>query len=62
MRVHREISFLDHQCRDILILLERSTSHSALDLYAPEVTQRIYEHLVQQAARVIQAGFTASAR
>jgi predicted kinase len=39
--------------------LERSTGRSDLDLYAPDVTKRTYEHLVQQAARVIEAGWTA---
>jgi aminoglycoside phosphotransferase family enzyme/predicted kinase len=39
--------------------LERSTDHSALGLYAPAVTQRTYAHLAQQAARVVQAGFSA---
>jgi aminoglycoside phosphotransferase family enzyme/predicted kinase len=39
--------------------LERSSSRSALDLYAPDVTQRTYAHLARQAARVIQAGYTA---
>ena len=39
--------------------LERSTGRSALDLYAPDVTQRTYDYLAQQAARVIGAGFTA---
>ena len=38
--------------------LERSTDRSELDLYAPDVTQRTYAHLAQQAARVIAAGFT----
>lgn len=38
--------------------LERSTGRSELDLYAPDVTQRTYDHLAQQAARVIEAGFT----
>jgi len=38
--------------------LERSTGRSELNLYAPEVTQRTYAHLAQQAARVIEAGFT----
>jgi aminoglycoside phosphotransferase family enzyme/predicted kinase len=38
--------------------LERSTGRSAFDLYAPDVTQRTYEHLAQQAARVIAAGFS----
>jgi len=37
--------------------LERSTGGSGLNLYAPEVTQRTYAHLAQQAARVIEAGF-----
>jgi predicted kinase len=39
--------------------LERSTSHSECNLYTPDVTQRTYEQLAQQAARVVQAGFTA---
>jgi hypothetical protein len=39
--------------------LERSTSRSALNLYTPGVTQRTYAHLAQQAARVVEAGFTA---
>src|SRR5262249_50719967 len=39
--------------------LERSTSRSELDLYTPAVTQRTYEHLAQQAARIVAAGFTA---
>jgi predicted kinase len=39
--------------------LERSSGRSALDLYAPDATQRTYAHLAQQAARVIEAGFTA---
>jgi aminoglycoside phosphotransferase family enzyme/predicted kinase len=39
--------------------LERSTGRRARDLYAPDVTQRTYDHLAQQAARVIGAGFTA---
>ena len=38
--------------------LERSTGRGARDLYAPDVTQRTYEHLAQQAARVIEAGYT----
>jgi aminoglycoside phosphotransferase family enzyme/predicted kinase len=38
--------------------LERSTGRRACDLYAPDVTQRTYAHLAQQAARVIEAGFT----
>jgi len=38
--------------------LERSTGRSELDLYAPDVTQRTYVHLAQQAARVVAAGFT----
>jgi aminoglycoside phosphotransferase family enzyme/predicted kinase len=37
--------------------LERSSGRNDLDLYAPEATQRTYEHLAQQAARVVQAGF-----
>ena len=39
--------------------LERSTGRGALDLYAPDVTQRTYAHLAQQAARVIATGYTA---
>jgi uncharacterized protein len=39
--------------------LERSSSRSDLDLYAPDVTQRTYAHLAQQAARIIAAGYTA---
>jgi aminoglycoside phosphotransferase family enzyme/predicted kinase len=39
--------------------LERSTGHRAHELYAPDATQRTYAHLAQQAARVIEAGFTA---
>jgi len=39
--------------------LERSTGRSALTLYAPEVTQRTYEQLAQQATLVMQAGYTA---
>jgi hypothetical protein len=38
--------------------LERSTGRSTFDLYASDVTQRTYEHLAQQAARVIAAGFS----
>ena len=38
--------------------LERSSSRSDVDLYAPDSTQRTYAHLAQQAARVIEAGFT----
>ena len=38
--------------------LERSTDRSKLDLYTPDVTQRTYDHLAQQAARVLEAGFT----
>src|SRR5262249_1549733 len=38
--------------------LERSTSRSELNLYTPAVTQRTYEHLTQQAACVVAAGFT----
>ncbi len=37
--------------------LERSTGRNDLDLYVPEATQRTYEHLAQQAARVVEAGF-----
>jgi predicted kinase len=39
--------------------LERSTGHRALALYASDATQRTYTHLAQQAARVIEAGYTA---
>jgi predicted kinase len=39
--------------------LERSTGRSALDLYTPDVTRHTYAHLAQQAARVIEAGWTA---
>ncbi len=39
--------------------LQRSSSHHTLDLYAPAVTQRTYAHLAQQAALVVQAGYTA---
>jgi len=39
--------------------LERSTGRGELNLYAPDVTQRTYAHLAQQAARVVEAGFTA---
>ena len=39
--------------------LEQSTGRSALDLYTPDVTRRTYAHLAQQAARVIEAGYTA---
>jgi aminoglycoside phosphotransferase family enzyme/predicted kinase len=39
--------------------LERSTGRSELDLYAPEVTNRTYDQLGQQAALVVKAGFTA---
>lgn len=42
-----------------LVPMERSTDRSALNLYAPAVTQRTYAHLAQQAARVVQAGFSA---
>ena len=38
--------------------LERSSGRNDLALYAPEATQRTYEHLAQQAARVVEAGFT----
>ena len=38
--------------------LERSTGRSDLALYTPAVTQRTYEHLAQQAARILAAGFT----
>jgi aminoglycoside phosphotransferase family enzyme/predicted kinase len=39
--------------------LERSTGPRARALYAPDATQRTYTHLAQQAARVIEAGYTA---
>jgi predicted kinase len=39
--------------------LEQSTGRSDLDLYTPDVTRRTYEHLAQQAARVMRAGCTA---
>jgi len=39
--------------------LERSTGRGELNLYAPDATQRTYAHLAQQAARVVEAGFTA---
>src|SRR5262245_51280313 len=39
--------------------LERSTDRSDLNLYTPDATQRTYAHLAQQAARVVEAGFTA---
>jgi uncharacterized protein len=38
--------------------LERSTNRRELNLYAPDATQRTYVHLAQQAARVVEAGFT----
>jgi hypothetical protein len=38
--------------------LERSTDRSDLDLYAPDVTQRTYTRLAQQAVQVVEAGFT----
>ena len=38
--------------------LERSTDRSDRDLYAPDVTQRTYAQLAQQATRVVEAGFT----
>jgi hypothetical protein len=38
--------------------LERSTDRSDLNLYAPDVTQRTYTRLAQQAAQVVEAGFT----
>jgi uncharacterized protein len=38
--------------------LERSTDHNNLNLYTPDVTQRTYARLAQQAARVVEAGFT----
>jgi uncharacterized protein len=38
--------------------LERSTGRSDLNLYAPNATQRTYAQLAQQAARVIEAGFS----
>lgn len=39
--------------------LERSGDSSAPDLYRPDVTQRLYAHLAQQATLVVQAGFSA---
>ena len=39
--------------------LERSSGDCALDLYAPNVTQRTYARLAQLAALVVRAGFTA---
>jgi predicted kinase len=39
--------------------LERSTGRSGLTLYAPDVTRQTYEQLAQQAALVMQAGYTA---
>jgi aminoglycoside phosphotransferase family enzyme/predicted kinase len=39
--------------------VERSTGHSALNLYTPDTTQRTYERLAQHAARAVQAGYTA---
>lgn len=39
--------------------LERSVGRRALDLYAPDATRRTYDHLARQAARVIEAGWTA---
>jgi hypothetical protein len=42
-----------------LASLERSSGRAELDLYTPEATQRTYAHLAQQAALVLQAGFTA---
>jgi hypothetical protein len=39
--------------------LERSIDRSDLNLYTPDVTQRTYAHLAQQAAQVVEAGFTA---
>ena len=38
--------------------LERSIDRSALNLYTPDVTQRTYAQLAQQAAQVVEAGFT----
>jgi predicted kinase len=38
--------------------LERSTGRSELALYSPEATRRTYDHLAQQAARVLEAGFS----
>jgi aminoglycoside phosphotransferase family enzyme/predicted kinase len=38
--------------------LERSTDRSDLNLYAPDATQRTYAQLAQQAACVIEAGFS----
>jgi predicted kinase len=39
--------------------LEKSTDRRDLDLYAPEATQRTYEHLAQQAALILRAGWSA---
>ena len=39
--------------------LERSTGRSTLNLYTPEATQRTYTQLAQQAALVVEAGWTA---
>jgi aminoglycoside phosphotransferase family enzyme/predicted kinase len=39
--------------------LERSAGSGERHLYAPDATQRTYAHLAQQAARVVEAGFTA---
>ena len=38
--------------------LERSIDRSDLNLYTPDVTQRTYAQLAQQAAQVVEAGFT----
>src|SRR5215831_221215 len=38
--------------------LERSTDRGDLALYTPDVTQRTYAQLAQQAAQVVEAGFT----
>ena len=39
--------------------LERSTDRSEFNLYAPDVTQRTYTQLAQQATRVVEAGYPA---
>lgn len=38
--------------------LARSTEHRALALYTPAATQRTYDRLAQQAAQVLEAGYT----
>ncbi|MBM3226871.1 MAG: aminoglycoside phosphotransferase [Candidatus Tectomicrobia bacterium] len=42
-----------------LAALERSADHRALELYTDDATQRTYAHLLQQAERVVRAGYTA---